>query len=236
HIQHRGLADVLVAGVDDDWWRETTLLYAARVDPAPVVEACLAEGEALTINKLALAFDCEEEATELAPATAARLRALREDLMAGPVDSPERRLMTGVTLTRSLRQIVRLGEDTLVCARPVTKEVYRLFAAECRIPAAPGLTDGPADDIAVGMTRTEALVFTSWVNARTGGEFGYRLPTLAEAEDEAFGLVHGPGDQSVWCQGRAEARADASLSLWVPDGAKHPWAVPAGAVDGAWLG
>ncbi|NUS86174.1 MAG: NACHT domain-containing protein, partial [Streptomyces sp.] len=41
HIQHRGLADVLVAGVDDDWWRETTLLYAARVDPAPVVEACL---------------------------------------------------------------------------------------------------------------------------------------------------------------------------------------------------
>ncbi|MGO4429375.1 hypothetical protein AB4Z54_64235, partial [Streptomyces sp. MCAF7] len=74
------------------------------------------------------------------------------------------------------------------------------------------------------------------MNARTGGEFGYRLPTLAEAEDEAFGLVHGPGDQSVWCQGRAEARADASLSLWVPDGAKHPWAVPAGAVDGAWLG
>ncbi|NUS85086.1 MAG: hypothetical protein HOY75_20725, partial [Streptomyces sp.] len=224
------------AGVDDDWWRETTLLYAARVDPAPVVEACLVEGGTLTINKLALAFDCEEEATELAPATAGRLRAVREELMEGPVDSPQRMLMTGVTLTRSLRQVVRLGEDTLVCARPVTKEVYRLFAAERGIPAAPGLTDGPADDIAVGMTRTEALAFAEWVNARTGGDFGYRLPTWEEAEDEVFGLVLGPGDRSVWCEGFPQAGLDALPSLWAPDGAKHPWAVPAGAVDGAWLG
>ncbi|MFD8377478.1 NACHT domain-containing protein [Streptomyces sp. NPDC059679] len=236
HIQHRGLADVLVAGVDDDWWRETTLLYAARVDPAPVVEACFAGEETLTINKLALAFDCEEEATELAPATAGRLRALHEQLMDGPVVSPRRRLMTGVTLARSLRQIVRLGEDTLVCARPVTKEVYRLFAAERDIPAAHGLTDGPADDIAVGMTRTEARDFVEWVNARAGGEFGYRLPTRAEAEDEAFGLVLGPGQQSVWCQGDPEAGPDAPPLLWVPSGGEHPWAVPAGAADGAWLG
>ncbi|MES4901855.1 MULTISPECIES: NACHT domain-containing protein [unclassified Streptomyces] len=235
HIQHRGLVDVLVAGVDDDWWRETTLLYAARVDPAPVVEACLAE-ESLTINKLALAFDCEEEATELAPATAVRLGALRHQLMEGPVDSPRRRLMTGVTLARSLRQAVRLGEDTLVCARPVTKEVYRLFAAERDTPAAPGLTDGPADDVAVGMTRTEAVAFVRWVNARAGGEFGYRLPTRAEAEDEAFGLVLGPGDRPVWCQDDPGAGPDAPPLLWVPDGAGHPWAVPAGAADGAWLG
>ncbi|MDW6062868.1 NACHT domain-containing protein [Streptomyces sp. FXJ1.4098] len=236
HIQHRGLADVLVAGVDDDWWRETTLLYAARVDPAPVVEACLSEGGPLTINKLALAFDCEEEATELAPATAARLRAVREQLMDGPVDSPQRMVMTGVTLMRSLRSAVRLGEDTLVCARPVTKEVYRLFAAECGIPAAPGLTEGPADDIAVGMTRTEAVAFVEWVNARAGGEFGYRLPTWAEVKDEAFGLVLGPGNRSVWCEGGAEVGRHAPPLLWVPDGAEQPWAVPAGAVDGAWLG
>jgi hypothetical protein len=41
--------------VSDPWWRETTLLYAARADADPVVKACLDAG---TVDALALAFDC----------------------------------------------------------------------------------------------------------------------------------------------------------------------------------
>src|SRR5262249_7225281 len=57
-------ADLLVRNVDDPWWRETTLLWAADADATPIVTACLDSG---TVRALALAFDCADEARALAP-------------------------------------------------------------------------------------------------------------------------------------------------------------------------
>ncbi|MCP9207276.1 NACHT domain-containing protein [Streptomyces sp. NEAU-Y11] len=229
HIQHRRLVDHLVAQVDDDWWRETTLLYAAREDPAPVVEACLASG---TVRALALAYDCAAEATEFAPEVARRLEALREESLGGPVGSARRRLMTAITVMRELRQTVRLGETTLVCARPVTREIYRLFTEERDRPGAPGLTDGGADDIAVGATQTEAGEFVDWVNSLAPDGDAYRLPLDEEAADGAFDLVAGVARHTVWCADTSNG----SLSLWVPEGTHHPWVVPARETTGPWLG
>ncbi|MEU0923383.1 NACHT domain-containing protein [Streptomyces malaysiensis] len=218
HIQHRGRVDVLAANVDDDWWRETTLLYAARVDPAPVVEACLVSE---TVRALALAFDCEEEATELDVSMARRLEALREEALREPLDSPRRRLMTAVTVMRWLRETVRLGEDTLVCTRPVTREIFGLFEAEQLLPTARGLGDGLPEAVAVGMARERSWDFVRWLNGLLPEDVSYRLPTEAEVADPGFRLALPTTEHTVWY---APSDGDPRpVSLWVPEGARNPW-------------
>ncbi|MEU9411911.1 NACHT domain-containing protein [Streptomyces sp. NPDC048281] len=221
HIQHRRLVDVLVAGIDADWWRETTLLYAARTDPAPIVEACLA---ADTTRTLALAFDCAEQATELSPATAVRLDTLRRQLLDEPPGSPRRRLMTAVTVVRQLRDTVRLTDDARVTVRPVTRELYGLFSGK---PTGPR----PADP-AVGITRTEAVELVTWINNLLPEGTTVRLPTYAEVTDPAFSLVSRSPEHSVW---HAATESGALPELWVPDGLPHPWSggtsVPEGLFD-----
>ncbi len=140
--------------------------------------------------------------------------------------------MTAITVLRELRQTVRLGETTLVCARPVTREIYRLFAEERDRPGAPGLTDGGADDIAVGATQTEAREFVDWANSLAPDGDAYRLPLDEEAADGAFDLVAGVARHTVWCANTSNG----SLSLWVPEGTHHPWVVPARETARPWLG
>ncbi|WP_413101193.1 NACHT domain-containing protein [Streptomyces sp. Inha503] len=218
HIQHRGLADVLAANVDDDWWRETTLLYAARADPAPVVGACLASE---TVRALALAFDCEEEATELDVSMARRLETLREEALQEPVGSSRRRLMTAVTVMRWLRDTVRVGEDTLVCARPVTWQIFGLFAAEKFPPTARGLGDGPPEAAAVGMTREQAGAFVRWLNGLLPEDVDYRLPTEAEVADPGFRLAAPASEHTIWYA--SSDGEPVGVPLWVPEGARNPW-------------
>lgn len=235
HIRHQGLTEVLTAAVDDDWWRETTLLHAARVDPAPVIAACLTTR---TPRALALAFDCAEAATEVDPAAVRELEALREDALTEPVGSPTRRLMTAVTVTRLLRETVQLNDSTVVCSRPVTNELWQLFAAER--PGADPLATGAGDPAgtAVGMSRTQALAFVGWVNGLLPEGPWWTLPTRTDVDDPAFRLVApGPG-HSIWCSGVEELLVWGTRvpgdgdhltlpELWVPDGYPHPWAVQA---------
>jgi len=70
HIREWNLVQVLVEAVDDPWWRETTLLYAARSDSSPIVAACLDSG---TEEALALAVACARESMELSPELRYRL-------------------------------------------------------------------------------------------------------------------------------------------------------------------
>ena len=62
-IKERHQEAILTDAVSDIWWRETTLLYVAGADAGPIIEACLA---ARTVPALTLAFDCADEAGELA--------------------------------------------------------------------------------------------------------------------------------------------------------------------------
>ena len=53
HIRDKGLVNVLVSAIDDAWWRETTLLYAARSDADPIVRACLAATNVTALSLVA---------------------------------------------------------------------------------------------------------------------------------------------------------------------------------------
>ena len=87
YIRDKGLSSVLADAVGDVWWRETTLLYAARSDADPIVRACLASTNPTAFS---LAFDCAEQSGELAPELRHGLDELLDSAFA-PNTDPERR-------------------------------------------------------------------------------------------------------------------------------------------------
>jgi hypothetical protein len=233
HILHHRLTEMLAANVDDDWWRETTLLYAARSDPAPIVEACLASR---TTTALALAFDCADAATEFAPDTARRLERLRLESLTEAASPERRRLMTAVTVMRQLQQTVRLGDDTLVCVRPVTMDIYWLFAADRPWAAAPRLGSCGACGRALGITRQAALAFVEWLNAMLPDGPEWRLPTRSDLADSAFEVIDHATHHAVWYLPAVLGvpGEEALPELWVPEGSPHPWSARLGPVTDGW--
>ncbi|MET9088875.1 NACHT domain-containing protein [Streptomyces sp. NPDC004237] len=218
-IRQHNLAGVLAAGVDDDWWRETTLLYAAHADPAPIVEACLVSR---STRALALAFDCADAAPELAPETARRLEDLRRAALQGPSRSPTRQLMTAVTATRLLSEGIRLGNDSILCARPISQEVYRLFASDTGRRVGPPLHGNSPEITAVGIPQQDVTPFLEWLNSVVRGATAYRVPTLAEAADPAFALVSRAPHHTVWCSAE-DGGSLLDWQLWVPKTTVHPY-------------
>ncbi len=210
HIGHHRLIGVLTKAVDDDWWRETTLLFAARTDPAPVIEACLASG---STRALALAFDCAGQATELAPGTAHRLETLRREALLEPPGSARHRLVAAATVTRHLRETIRLDNDTLIATRPVPAEVYRLFALGTGAPAPRHLARLADDAPATGMTRQDAVAFVRWLNELLPDDTVYRIPTHADVTDPAFRLTAHSPQHTVW---HTASDPEALPLLWAP--------------------
>ncbi|WP_125616779.1 NACHT domain-containing protein [Actinomadura sp. WAC 06369] len=206
----------LVDGVDDPWWREATLLWAADADASPVVAACLESG---TARALALAFDCAEEARSLDPA----LRASLEDMLVRDSgDDPERqRLITAVKAARALRETIRLTDDTAVCARPVTHELYALFLQSERAEGRhhpEHLDDRPPGEPVAGTWAEDADRFVTWLNGLFEDGTTYRLPTRDELDDPAIGLVSGTEGRCVW------VRTDTDVLRYVPSGVPWPHA------------
>jgi NACHT domain len=197
HLQDSGDLAPLVRAAEDTWWRETALLWAARTDPSPVIEECLRRG---SIDGLSLAFDCLDEAAEVDPAMRRRLEDLRLESLQAPSGSARRRLMTGVTLARHFRDVVRLTDDALVCARPVSESVYRLFLAENRQFTAFGRPLRAADDSQILDVSGEAAArLVSWVNDVIGGESRYRLLRRTEAADTTLASLVGSARRyAIW--------------------------------------
>jgi hypothetical protein len=178
HVRDTGAIDVLADSVDDVWWRETTLLYAARSAADPIVAACLDSG---SVTALALAFDIADDG-DLAPELRARLEA---ELTLSDNDSARERLRAGVRVTRDLRRtLVRTRTGGRVCGTPVNREIYELFLAEGHVPmpdAAP--LASPLANPAVGMWASDAAAFVHWVNDVTNSVPGYRLIAASELEE-----------------------------------------------------
>jgi hypothetical protein len=190
HIKDENLQDILAEAVGDIWWRETTLLYAAMADAAPIVQACLA---ADTVPALALAFDCGEEAGQLPEDLRGQLEHIRAAGLSSDADPQRRNLMTGVTITRQLRPIIYGDSGARVCGWPVTTGIYQYFLDDMaargqhRPPDAPLDIQSAADGrVATGMRGSDAAAFTDWVNDITGGRSVYRLPTRGEIQDPAI--------------------------------------------------
>ncbi|MFF5521684.1 NACHT domain-containing protein [Streptomyces coeruleorubidus] len=227
YIRDKGEGRLLAESVDDDWWRECTLLYAANADVGPVVRACLDSG---TMVALALAFDCADEGNELDPGLRERLNDMLRRTSLAALDAEERRLMNGVLLTRRLRNTVRTARGGRLCASPVTWDTYDLFLRSSEEEGTPRVPDAPpepgAPDVPVtGVRAEDAAAFASWVNGQVGGETRYRLPTREEIE--------APGVQSLLCPPSAPWSAQCfwiaqdgddqgAAPLWIRSGADDP--------------
>jgi hypothetical protein len=218
----------LVDNVNDPWWRETILLYAARAGAGPIVEACLASGQ---FHALTLAFDCADADRGLAPSLRRRLDALLSDAADSTVSPERRRLATAVTATGQLRHTFRLTNGTRVCSAPVTQHLYELFTYQKRgeyperasaSPAVPAST--ARSEAAVSVTATDALDFVEWLNDLLDEDTVYRLPTLAETGDPRFYGNPAIRSRCVWLVPNGDS---AEPGLWSAPGTPHPYAVSA---------
>ena len=228
HIRDKGLPNVLANAVDDVWWRETTLLYAARSDADPIVRACLAS---TSVTALSLASECAEQGSELAPELRDRLDDLLASAFASDTDPESRRLIAGVLLTRHLRHRIRTGNGGRVCARPITTSLYKLYRQDTQglAPDCPRHSESGTEESITGVRGSDAVAFVHWVNGITGSDTVYRLPNLAEINDPALHRAlttptSGMPPQSVWLEPDHE---HGQPELWTPAGTDHPHTINA---------
>ncbi|WP_328617535.1 NACHT domain-containing protein [Amycolatopsis sp. NBC_00355] len=227
HLRDKGPSGLLPGRVDDEWWRECTLLYSARADTDPIIRACLASG---TVIALALAFDCAQHAREIDPALRDRLDGLVHSSYDAGTDPHRRSLMARVLVNRHLRHLTSVVGTARICVRPITVDIYWLFLADTGTerpddprPFVPG-AGGPV----VGVRPADVLGFLRWVNEITGGEPVCRLPRRAEIEDpavrRALGQTAGPpGSLSVWVRPDGPGAPE----LWTAEDDPHPHTITA---------
>ncbi len=209
HIREKQLTQVLIDNIDDVWWRETTLLHVARASADPVVRACLDSG---TVRALSLAFDCAEQGSELAPELRRKLDQLLETVSEPAAKTPMRDLMIKVVVSRYLRNVVRTGEGTRLCAEPVPTHIYQLFL-ETEPHRTPSTPLGDRDEPVQGVWFEDALVFIDWVNSDAATEQSFRLPQRTELLSSP--LVSKLGALNPWLanQGILRGAADANYTI-----------------------
>ena len=214
------LVKSLADNVDDPWWHETVLLYAAAADASPVVRACLDSG---TIPALTLAFDCDEASAEIDPELRKRLERERRRAYEPECPPAHRRLIAGVQATRLVRRTLTTAAGTRVCARPVPGDLYWLFLADTQAPPPDGPRVAGAEQPATGMWGAEAEAFVKWLNSITATATGIevRLPRQDELQEEAVAVALAgqlsPAVTSAWTRPPA-----AAPGLWVRPGQPHP--------------
>lgn len=186
-------AKFLATKVADSSWHEVIRLWTAASDASEIVAACL---ESNSDAALWLAFECAKAPRELDP----KLREQLDQMRA------EGNVPTLVKINDNLHDVVQLGEDMIVCARPVGPTLYAEFLLD---RATNGVT--PAPDVlprrpsskkpVVGMWRSEARALVNWVNENTADDTSYRLPTVNELYDPSIDRVVNLAAHPVWADG-----------------------------------
>ncbi|MEU4535189.1 NACHT domain-containing protein [Streptosporangium sp. NPDC023825] len=183
---HHTRRQLLVDNVSDPWWRETTLLWAARNDASPVVQACLT---ARTVSALHLAYNLDTEARELDP----HLRdQLNQILTATPLNPEQARLLDGVTSARALHDLHTLDDGTRICADPITCDLWNRYAAHTGTHLLPPGTEPAA------LWPNDIRGFLTWLNGLFADGTGYRLPTPEEAHQVLQHDLYPVPGSSLW--------------------------------------
>ncbi|MEV4581894.1 NACHT domain-containing protein [Nonomuraea jabiensis] len=196
-IRENNLAELLSEKVEDPWWRETTLLWAAAADASMVIKACLRLRSA---ESLALAFDCQDEAMEISP----EMRSALTDLLDSSTDPALRQLMEEVTVARALRRVVVTDKQVEICATPVQSDLYNFFVVHeanekklYRLPDFDGKWPPQKPGIVSGIWDVDVQPFVDWINQRSHDR-SYRLPTPADLNDPTMQIVIPNTQKSVW--------------------------------------
>jgi energy-coupling factor transporter ATP-binding protein EcfA2 len=171
-VHDRGRPEWLGEHTDDSWWRETTILYCAQADAGPVIEACLDQG---TARSLELALDCLDTARELDPA----LRARAEALLAAEAETHQGSLGKALLL-RKLRRVREAGDGITLVSEPTSNAEYRAFLREhaddpdlqpLHWPYATVTADAPV----VAVPLPACPLFSAWLTAQQSTRFRYEI-------------------------------------------------------------
>jgi NACHT domain len=223
HIRDAKLAQVLAEKVDDPWWRETILLFAARGEVGLIVEACL---KSSSVSAITLAMDCAANDRHLDTDLRRRLDQIIEHDSGPGADAERRRLIAGVLLAQLMRQQIRTRGGTRICASPVTVALYRKFLEDGPHPGPDDPIDNKAaDDVVVGVRAPEAISFVKWANGISGSGAIYRLPASRQLAEIARRQHVGPDQRysahrSVWV-----SSAENLPALWKQKDSVHPYSV-----------
>lgn len=206
HVQNDETLLTLILGkVRQSWWHETLLLYAAKKDATPIIEACINTMGGLHPEALMLVLDCNEEASQIAPETRERL----ENVLAGVINGDEvdeiRQIVAETWLKRRLKRLSRISEDVHIDSSLITHVEFQLFLDEkyergdYSRPAhwhGHQFPHGMGQKPVVGMSASDAAAFCEWLTEKFGRNFNFRLPTKREAHI-IDGQVHNNG---YWIQ------------------------------------
>ncbi len=227
HIRENALVKTLISVVDEEWWRETTLLYAVRADIDPVVNACLDQA---SIPATTLAFECADTGHELAPELRQRLDEIRAVAFQPGCDPARRRVIATVMAARLARHSVIASTGARVCTRPVPVGLYWLFLQDSQAPAPDGPCEPELDpeQTATGVWGSEALAFLSWLNVITADSMQgpFRLPTLDELGEQVVAdALHLQDLSSVTSLWTHPAHSAAAPGIWLVPRQVHPHVV-----------
>ncbi|WP_431726985.1 NACHT domain-containing protein [Verrucosispora sp. TAA-831] len=191
YISEKKMESVLVEGVTDPWWRETTLLYVAQQGADAVVEACLAKAPSQAA--LELAVGCSDEARELSPELRAKLEeALSSNAAGGNTES--RAMAATVILGRTMREAVRVNEDTWLSRSPISIREYD-FCLHRPSDLTPKFD--PQRPALIN-SETEVQQFIRWASGIVGE---VRLPTSTEVSAAVSDDLLNISESAIWTSG-----------------------------------
>ncbi|HUN34012.1 MAG TPA: NACHT domain-containing protein [Trebonia sp.] len=227
-VDRRREPGLLTRRVDDPWWRETILLYAAQAGANPIVEACLNYAKAparpsATIAVLTLALDCGDLDPDLDHALRDKLDLMREDTEDG--DPDDRKIAAALEAWHQLAREIQLRDGTKVCEPPVSRRLYQRFMHHRGIgdPVLALPFDGDRDEPATGVTAVEAADFVDWMNSLDErGPHSYRLPSHTETRHQRFWDSQSIRGHGVWTASKGDGP---DLCLSVEPGTSDPYEV-----------
>ncbi|MCD0442562.1 NACHT domain-containing protein [Glycomyces sp. A-F 0318] len=222
-LRENGDDAFLAKRIDQVWWRETVLLWAAEGPADAVVRACLGAGD---VDSLLLAEECMEVAAELDPRLQWELRELLERHSA--MDSENRALVDEWLLRRNLAESVPVGPDADLCTVPVRYAVWTRFLTDLRFNDAlepPGrLRDGES---AAGMWPVYVRKFLLWADHYAEPGHRYRLPAAAELAEYFKAVPAETVGRPLWVEAEPHPR------LYCPAGVANSFTAERAAVAAA---
>jgi len=219
HIRSNNLIATLIQGVDDPWWRETTLLFASDSDASDIIEACLDKD---TPTSLSLAFDCMRNNGQLKPHLRVRLDQLRMKAFEDGTDDIYRRRVASALAAGQLSNFATTENGSLICPNPILEDLYWLFCklTGVEFPASMGEVRLTSATPATGMWPADAEAFVRWLNETAVQENSstYRLPSVAEVKSTSISKTAERGGNWRFAFWTLPNRHEDEPLLWTPNG------------------